>query len=128
MDRLYKFKGKKIMIIGHTGFKGSWLTAWLKKIGCQIIGISNNIPTKPSHFQNSKIYKDITDLRFDIRDDKKLRKEILRHKPDYLFHLAAQSIVLKSYEYPRETWETNVFGTMNVLESLRDLKKNVLLF
>ena len=119
------FNNKKIIVTGHTGFKGSWLTAWLKLLGANVMGISLKPSTRPSHFESSKIGFGIKDVRLDIRDKIKLKKKIISFKPDFVFHLAAQSIVLKSYENPEKTWETNLIGTMNVLESLKYLKKKM---
>ena len=117
------FYKKKIIITGHTGFKGSWLVEWLKTYDAKLIGISIDVPTKPSHFQVSKIYKDIKDCRLDVKNQIKIKKFFIKIKPDYVFHLAAQSLVKKSYKYPVDTWSTNLIGTLNVLESLRELNK-----
>lgn len=117
------FYKKKIIITGHTGFKGSWLVEWLKTYDAKLIGISIDVPTKPSHFKVSKIYKDIKDYRLDVKNQIKIKKIFIKIKPDYVFHLAAQSLVKKSYKYPVETWNTNLIGTLNVLESLRELNK-----
>jgi len=116
------FNNKKIIITGHTGFKGSWLTAWLKLLGANVMGISLKPHTYPSHFLVSKISLGIKDVRLDIRDRINLEKKIISFKPDFLFHLAAQSLVGVSYENPTMTWQTNVLGTLNILESLRKLK------
>ena len=116
------FNNKKIVVTGHTGFKGSWLTAWLKLLGANVMGISLNPPTHPSHFLVSKINIGIKDIRLDIRDRTKIEKKIISFKPDFVFHLAAQSLVGLSYKDPTMTWQTNVFGTLNILESLRKLK------
>ena len=118
------FNNKKIIVTGHTGFKGSWLTAWLKLLGANIMGISLDLPTHPSHFFVSKISSGINDIRLDIRDRKKLEKKIISFKPDFIFHLAAQPLVSLSYENPTMTWQTNVLGTLNILESLRKLKNS----
>ncbi len=118
------YKNKTVILTGHTGFKGSWLTMWLLKMGANVIGISKDIPTRPSMFKILKIKKNITHYSTDIRDFKKLQKIIFKHKPDFIFHLAAQSIVSKSYVDPEETVTTNVVGTMNILEALRFYKKN----
>ena len=122
------FRGKKIIITGHTGFKGSWLTLWLLNLGANIVGVSNNIPTKPSLFKILKLRNKIKHIKLDIRNYKKLNKIINKEKPDFIFHLAAQAIVKKSYEDPIFNWETNTLGTINILQSLRRLKKNVLQF
>jgi len=117
------FKKKKILVTGHTGFKGSWLTEWLKELDADIMGISLDPPTTPSHFLSSNIGLNIKDVRLDIRKRKILIKKIINFKPDFIFHLAAQSLVGLSYKDPAKTWETNVFGTLNVLESLKKLNK-----
>ena len=122
MKNLKIFKNSRVIVTGHTGFKGSWLTAWLKLIGANIMGISLNVPTNPSHYKVSKIKKGIKDIRLDIRNKKKLEKKIVSFRPNFIFHLAAQSLVATSYAKPKLTWDTNVFGTLNILESLRKLK------
>ena len=122
MNNLKVFKNSRIIVTGHTGFKGSWLTAWLSQLGANIMGISLDIPSNPSHFKVSNIGKNIKDVRLDIRDKKKLEKKIISFKPKFIFHLAAQSLVAKSYKDPSLTWQTNVIGTLNILEALRKLK------
>ena len=97
MKNLKIFKNSRIIVTGHTGFKGSWLTAWLKQLGANVMGISLNPVTRPSHFQVSRINKGIKDIRLDIRDGKKLEKKILNFKPNFIFHLAAQALVGLSY-------------------------------
>ncbi len=116
------FLNKTVVVTGHTGFKGSWLTAWLKIMGANVIGISLDPPTSLSHFQSANISNGIDDCRIDIRDAEKINNKIKSVSPDYVFHLAAQPIVGRSYEDPLETWNTNVIGTVNVLEALRSLK------
>ena len=116
------FLNKKVVVTGHTGFKGSWLTAWLKIMGADVIGISLDEPEPISHFQFAKIFDGIEDCRIDIRDANKIKQKIIDASPDFLFHLAAQPIVGRSYEDPLETWNTNVMGTINILESLRYVK------
>ncbi len=120
----YKFfKNKKILVTGHTGFKGSWLVAWLNILGCKIMGISLSPGRKENHFKILKKNLEIIDKRIDIRNIKSLRKEILKFKPDIVFHLAAQAIVSTSYDYPKKTFETNVIGTLNLLSVLSELKR-----
>ena len=116
------YKDKKVLIIGHTGFKGSWLSISLKKMGSKIFGISLNIPSKPSHFKLSHINKDIKDLRLDIRNLKMLKKKISEIKPDIIFHLAAQSLVKQSFSNPYETWTTNLLGSLNLFEALKNIE------
>ena len=117
------FKNKKVLITGHTGFKGSWLTTWLVMLGSKVLGISKDLPTKPSHYKELKISKKIIDQRFDIRDLNKLKKTVQKFQPDFIFHLAAQPLVNISYRNPLITWETNLIGTINILESIKSLKK-----
>ena len=122
MKNLKIFKNSRVIVTGHTGFKGSWLTAWLKQLGANVMGISLDPPTYPSHFKVSKINLGIKDVRLDIRDRTKLEKKVTTFKPNFVFHLAAQSLVGLSYKNPTTTWQTNVFGTLNILESIRKLK------
>ncbi len=119
------FKNKKILITGNTGFKGSWLSLWMYMYGAKILGISSNIPTTPSNFHALNLKKKITFKKIDLRDSKKIIKEIKKFQPDYIFHLAAEAIVKRAYENPKYTWETNTFGTINILEALNSLKKKV---
>ena len=124
-SNFYKqFKNKKVLVTGHTGFKGSWLTSWLVLLGAKVTGLSIDIPSNPSHFQAIKLYKKINHKKVDIRNLQKLKKIIKTQQPDYIFHLAAQALVKKSYQNPIYTWETNTMGTLNVLESLKEIKKN----
>ena len=112
------------MITGHTGFKGAWLTFWLVLLGAKVTGVSIDIPSNPSLFKIIKLQNRIKHKRMDIRNLKLLKKTFKENKPDYVFHLAAQSLVKKSYSNPTYTWGTNTIGTLNVLESLREIKKN----
>ena len=121
---LKSFKNKKILITGHTGFKGSWLSLWLKNLGAEVMGVSSDIPTQPSHFKLANLDKKIKNKFIDITNLKKFKKVFLTFKPDYVFHLAAQSLVKKSYKEPELTFYTNAIGTLNVMECLRDLKNN----
>jgi CDP-glucose 4,6-dehydratase len=111
------YKGKKVLITGHTGFKGSWLTLWLTMLGAKVIGYSLDIPTKPSHYILLDL--DIISVKGDILDGKKVEATIKKYKPDIVFHLAAQALVRTSYEDPVNTFETNIMGTVNVLEACR---------
>jgi CDP-glucose 4,6-dehydratase len=115
------FKNKTVIVTGHTGFKGSWLVAWLNLLGAKVIGISNGYTSSPSHYKLLKLKK-VYNKKIDIRNISLVKKIFSKYQPDFVFHLAAQSIVKKSYEGPLNTWSTNTIGTINVLEALRELK------
>lgn len=118
------FKGKKVIITGNTGFKGTWLTLWLHHLGADIVGISKDIPTNPSLFEELKL-TDKIDHRFaDICNLEEMKNIFQETQPDFVFHLAAQPIVSFSYEDPVSTMNTNIMGTVNILESLRTLTKD----
>lgn len=124
MSNLKKvFNNSRVLITGHTGFKGSWLSVWLKSLGASLIGVSDKVSSEPSHYSQISSVFDI-DLRVDIRDLEKLNEIILSSKPNFIFHLAAQSLVIDSYLNPYQTFMTNTFGTINLLESLRNYQKN----
>ncbi len=116
---LKKFSKKKILITGHTGFKGSWLSLWLNYLGAKVYGISNNFKANQTNFNNFKLKKNIKNFNIDIRNFKKLNKVIKKIKPDFIFHFAAQSLVTTSYKKPLYNFETNFNGTLNLLEILR---------
>ena len=116
------FKNKKVLITGHTGFKGAWLTLWLLHCGAKIMGISKDIPTQPSLFNTLNLKKKIIDKKIDLKNIKILEREIKKFQPDFIFHLAAQSLVKKSLKNPYLTWMSNSLGTINILESLRNIK------
>jgi len=111
------YKGKTVLVTGHTGFKGSWLVYWLEKMGANVLGYSLEAPTSPNHIELLDL--DIISITGDIRDQKKLNEVFAAYKPDIVFHLAAQSLVRPSYDEPVETYETNVMGTLKVLEACR---------
>ena len=118
------FNNKTVLVSGHTGFKGSWLSLWLKSLGAKVIGISHDIPSEPSHFGGDLIsFSD--DNRMDIRNISEVSKLIIDIQPDFVFHLAAQALVRPSYDDPLRTITTNAIGTANVLESIRQLNKPV---
>jgi CDP-glucose 4,6-dehydratase len=117
------FLNKTVIVTGNTGFKGAWLTVWLLKLGAKIIGISKDVPTEPSIFKSLNLEAKIKHYQNDIRDIDTLRKIFKDEHPDFVFHLAAQPIVSKSYQDPIDTITCNVVGTANVLESLRSLEK-----
>jgi CDP-glucose 4,6-dehydratase len=113
------YRGMPVLITGHTGFKGSWLGIWLREFGAEVVGYSIDPPTQPNNFELCGLDGKLIDLRGDIRDCDRLEQVIGDYKPKVVFHLAAQPIVLLSYEQPKETLDTNVGGTINVLEALR---------
>lgn len=119
LDKLYK--NKKVLITGNTGFKGAWLSMWLNKLGANVMGYSLEAPTNPSMFQICELDKKIDTVIKDIRDEACLTNLFNKFKPDIVFHLAAQPLVRYSYKFPRETYETNVMGTVNVLEAAKNV-------
>ena len=118
------FLNKKVLITGNTGFKGSWLSIWLNLLGAKIYGLSLDPPTNPSLFEEANLNEFIENNNIEIKDSEKVFKLVNKIEPDYIFHLAAQPLVKLSYSKPVETWMTNVMGTVNILESLRFLKKD----
>ncbi len=124
MARLEQIKGRKVLITGHTGFKGSWLTSFLSLLGADVYGISLE-PEKGSLYEILNPIDETRDFFIDIRDKSALKKKIEQINPELVVHLAAQSLVLKSYEFPFETFEVNFTGTLNLLEILRD-QENIL--
>ena len=113
------YKGKKVLVLGHTGFKGAWLTQWLLNLGAEVVGVSSYIPSQPSLFETLKLSDKIKDYRKDILGLCDLNDIVEEEKPSCLFHLAAQPIVRTSYEDPKLTFDTNLGGTINVLEMMR---------
>ena len=103
MKFLNTYKDAKVLVTGHTGFKGSWLTKWLLSMGAKVYGASIDIPSKPSHFTAINLDSNIEDYRLDISDQPKVQKLISKIKPDFIFHLAAQAIVSDSYSNPFKT-------------------------
>jgi CDP-glucose 4,6-dehydratase len=116
------WKGKKVFITGHTGFKGSWLSLWLQNLRAECVGYALTPPTKVNLFNEAKIAENMQDIRADIRDFETLQKAIHAFQPDVIFHMAAQPLVRYSYSYPVETYATNVMGTVHVLEAARQCK------
>ena len=116
------FSGKKVFITGNTGFKGSWLTIWLGQLGASVSGYSNTEKTQPSMFEDLGIEKNIKQFYGDIADRKSLFDSLKIVEPDFIFHLAAQSIVSTSYSNPLETFKTNSIGTATLLDVMVDLE------
>lgn len=116
------FKKKKVIVTGHTGFKGSWLVTWLNLLGAKVTGISNGYTSYPSHYKFLKL-KRVNNKKINIKNINLVKKIFKECQPDFVFHLAAQSIVKNAFEQPLNTWLTNTIGTVNVLEALREVKK-----
>jgi CDP-glucose 4,6-dehydratase len=115
------WKGRKVFVTGHTGFKGSWLSLWLESLGADATGFALDPPTDPSLFAQANIAKSIRSLRGDIRDYDGLKAAIAEYKPEVILHMAAQSVVRRGYEDPIDTYSSNVMGTVNLLEAVRQL-------
>ena len=115
------WKGKRVFITGHTGFKGAWLSLWLQRYGAQVMGYSLEPPTTPNLYDLARIKDAIPGIEADVRDFNKLRKALETHQPEIVFHLAAQALVHRSYQDPIETYSTNVMGTVNLLEAVRQV-------
>lgn len=115
----HAYRGKRVLLTGHTGFKGAWLAEWLLDLGADVTGYSLPPPTHPSLFEQLGLATRLRHIAGDIRDLPKLRQTVESVRPDFVFHLAAQSLVRLSYREPVETYSTNVMGTVNVLEALR---------
>jgi CDP-glucose 4,6-dehydratase len=122
-DTLVGFARKRALITGHTGFKGAWLSLWLRALGAEVYGYAQPPPTQPSLFALTGLKRDLHHETGDIGDVEHMRAYVREVRPDFVFHLAAQSLVRRSYEEPLETLATNVMGTANVLESLRQLDR-----
>ncbi len=113
------WRGKRVLVTGHTGFKGSWLTMWLQRLGADVCGLSLTPPSDPSMFERAQVGAGMLDMRGDICDPEAVRKAFDAHQPEILFHLAAQPLVRLSYSDPVTTYATNVMGTVHVLEAAR---------
>ena len=111
--------GRRVLVTGHTGFKGAWLALWLTELGAHVHGLSLDVPTQPSLFELARVGELVADHRGDIRDPRAVAAVIEQTRPEVVFHLAAQAFVRRSFAEPRETYETNVMGTVNVLDAVR---------
>ena len=114
------WRGKSVFVTGHTGFKGSWLSLWLQQLGAQAIGFALKPPTNPNLFETAKVAQGMTSLIGDIRDSAALTKAMRDSAPDIVIHMAAQPLVRRSYIDPIETYSTNVMGTVNLFEAVRE--------
>ena len=119
LEKLNFWKDKKVLVTGHTGFKGTWLTIWLEKLGAKVIGFSLVEYPNSQFYQNTNVSSKITDCRGNIQDLERLNQIFIEYNPEIVFHLAAQPLVRKSYDSPMDTIKTNILGTTNVLECIR---------
>lgn len=113
------WQNKTVLITGHTGFKGSWLSLWLQKLGSQVIGYALSPPTQPNLFEIASVAFGMISLRGDVRDLDRIKAVIREYMPDVIIHMAAQSLVRYSYRHPVETYSTNLMGIVNLLEAVR---------
>ena len=114
------YKGKRVLVTGHTGFKGSWLSIWLHELGAEVVGVALDPYSDKDNYVLSGIEKKIkADIRADIRDGENLKQIFAKYQPEIVFHLAAQPLVRLSYDIPVETYEANVMGTIHVMEAIR---------
>ena len=117
------YRGKRVLVTGHTGFKGSWLSIWLHELGAEVVGVGLDPYSEKDNFVLSGIGSKIkADIRADIRDGEKMKEIFAEYQPEIVFHLAAQPLVRLSYDIPVETYETNVMGTIHIMEAIRSTK------
>jgi CDP-glucose 4,6-dehydratase len=121
LNRLF-WKGRQVFLTGHTGFKGSWLSLWLEALGAKLTGYALEPPTEPNLFEQAGVANSIRSICADIRDFPRLKAVIAECRPEVIIHMAAQSVVRRSYEDPIETYSSNVMGTVNLLEAVRQLQ------
>lgn len=117
------WKGRRVFLTGHTGFKGSWLTLWLHSLGADVTGYALDPPTQPNLFEQAGLAQTVRCIYADIRDFPRLKAAMAECRPDVVLHLAAQSVVRRGYEDPIENYSSNVMGTVHVLEAVRQLKQ-----
>jgi CDP-glucose 4,6-dehydratase len=113
------WRGRRVLLTGHTGFKGAWLSLWLISLGARVTGLSLGVPTEPSLFELARIGGEMDSLTGDIRDFDAVATAMASAQPELVIHMAAQSLVRRSHAEPRETYETNIMGTVNVLDAVR---------
>ena len=119
------WRGRNVFITGHTGFKGSWLSLWLQRLSAHVVGYSLPAPTVPSLHEVADVKSGMVSITGDVRDYPRLRESLEKHRPEVIFHMAAQSVVRLSYQDPIDTYSTNVMGTVNLLEAVRRLPGKV---
>ncbi|HVR06104.1 MAG TPA: CDP-glucose 4,6-dehydratase, partial [Solirubrobacteraceae bacterium] len=113
------WRGRRVLVTGHTGFKGSWLALWLQLLGARVSGFSLGVPTRPSLYELARVGEQMHGIAGDVRDFDALRAALRSTQPEIVIHMAAQSLVRRSFAQPRETYEVNVMGTVNLLEAVR---------
>ena len=117
------WKGRKVFVTGHTGFKGGWLSLWLNALGAEMTGYALDPPTQPNLFEQGRVGKAVQSIHGDIRDLPRLKNAISECTPEIVIHMAAQTVVRRGYEDPVETYSSNVMGTVSLLEAVRQLKR-----
>jgi CDP-glucose 4,6-dehydratase len=113
------WRGRSVLLTGHTGFKGAWLSLWLQSLGARVTGFSDRVPTEPSLYELARVAEGMESIEGDIRDHAAITDAVASSAPEIVIHMAAQSLVRRSFAEPRETYETNVMGTVNVLDAVR---------
>jgi CDP-glucose 4,6-dehydratase len=113
------WQGRRVLLTGHTGFKGAWLALWLQSLGAHVTGFSDGVPTEPSLYELARVGDSMQSILADIRDPAAIDAAIASSQPEVVIHMAAQSLVRHSFVHPRETYETNVMGTVNLLDAIR---------
>jgi CDP-glucose 4,6-dehydratase len=113
------WSGRRVLVTGHTGFKGAWLTLWLTSLGARVAGLADAVPTDPSLYALASAGEGVAEVRADVRDADAVTRAFVAHDPEVVIHMAAQPFVRRSFRDPRETYATNVMGTVNVLEAVR---------
>jgi CDP-glucose 4,6-dehydratase len=113
------WRGRRVLVTGHTGFKGSWLSLWLQSLGARVMGFSNGVPTQPSLYELARVAEGMESIEGDVRGADAIAKALADCEAEVVIHMAAQPLVRRSFAEPRATYETNVMGTVNLLEAVR---------
>lgn len=114
------WRARRVLLTGHTGFKGAWLALWLQALGAEVTGFSDGVPTEPSLYRLARVHDEMRCITGDVRNPEALAAALREHRPEIVIHMAAQSLVRRSFREPRLTYETNVMGTVNLLDAIRD--------